>query len=148
MINRRTILAASAAVAVGVSARELAADPEKPKRAVLWGMLPERLSIDDRFKLVRDLGFAGVEAPPIRDAATCEQMRTAAEKAGVRVHSVIYGGWDPPLTHPDAAARDRSLDNARAALRSAKALGADDILLVPGIVDAKTPYREAYERAQ
>src|SRR5262245_1364935 len=130
MINRRMLLAASASFAAGLSGRELLAQPEKPKKAVLWDMLPGALSVEDRFKLARDAGFAGVEAPPIRSIATCEQMRTAAEKVGIRIHSVIYGGWDPPLTHPDTASRGRSLDNARAALRSAKALGAEDILLV------------------
>jgi hexulose-6-phosphate isomerase len=148
MINRRTLLAASAALAAGLSANELAAEPEKPKKAVLWDMLPGSQSVADRFKLARDAGFEGVEAPPIRSLATCEQMRGAAEKEGIRIHSVIYGGWDPPLTHPDPAARERSLDNARDALRSAKALGAEDILLVPGLVDAKTRYQEAYQRAQ
>ena len=119
-----------------------------PKKAVLYSMLPSGLSLEDRFKLARDVGFAGVEAPPLTEQAECEKMRMGAEKAGIRVHSVIYGGWDPPLSHPDADMRKRSVQNAQAALQGAKWMGADDILLVPAVVDARTPYSEAWNRAQ
>jgi L-ribulose-5-phosphate 3-epimerase len=155
-INRRTLLAGSAgaALALGTAAASDEASAgrarveEGPKKALLWGMLPQQMSLEDRCQLARDVGFAGVEAPPIADPGECERMRAAAEKAGIRIHSVIYGGWDPPLTHPDAETRQRSLKNAEAALRSAKRLGADDILLVPGVVNAQTRYVDAHRRAQ
>jgi len=110
-------------------------------------MLPSALPPADRFKLARDCGFDGVEMPPVAEAE-CEGLRSAAEKAGLRLHSVIYGGWSPPLTHPDASQREQSLKNAEAALRAASLLGADDILLVPGVVNAQTPYRTAHRLAR
>jgi len=72
-------------------------------------------------------------------------MRRAAERAGVRIHSIIYGGWDPPLSHPDPATRQRSRKNAEEALLSAERMGAENILLVPAVVDAKTRYQDAYQ---
>jgi hexulose-6-phosphate isomerase len=159
-INRRRFLARSASAALALGAADVAlasAVPENhqptivaagPKKAVLFGMLPGSMSIDDRFKLARDVDFAAVEAPPIAAAGECERMRAAAEKAGIRIHSVIYGGWDPPLSHPDPAARQRSLRNAEEALRSAQRMGAEDILLVPAVVDARTRYQDAYRRSQ
>jgi L-ribulose-5-phosphate 3-epimerase len=157
-INRRRFLARSAGAALALGASPSAssapesASPERgaagPKKAALFGMLPGSLSMEDRFKLARDVGFAAVEAPPIADAGECEKMRAAAEQAGIRIHSVIYGGWDPPLSHPDPAARQHSLQNAEAALHSAKRMGAEDILLVPAVVDARTRYQEAYQRSQ
>src|SRR5262245_63244928 len=87
----------SAGVQAAVPSRQEKAGSGGPKKAVLWGMLPGRLSLEERFQLARDVGFAGVEAPPIAGAGECERMRAAAEKAGIRIHSVIYGGWDPPL---------------------------------------------------
>lgn len=118
-----------------------------PHKAVLYTMLPSQLSIEDRFKLVRDVGFEGVEVPPIDDPKEQERMRDAAAAAGVQIHSVIYGGWDPPLSSPNPQAAAQSLKNAEAALRSASALGAEDILLVPAVVDARTRYVEAYRRS-
>ena len=50
-------------------------------------------------KRAEKAGFDGVEMPPIPEAE-CDPLRAAAEKAGVRLHSVIYGGWDPPLRNP------------------------------------------------
>jgi hexulose-6-phosphate isomerase len=75
-------------------------------------------------------------------------MRAAADKAGIRIHSVIYGGWDAPLSHPDPAVAGRGLQQARSALRSASSLGADNILLVPAVVNARTRYVDAYKRSQ
>ncbi|HET6384537.1 MAG TPA: sugar phosphate isomerase/epimerase family protein [Armatimonadota bacterium] len=155
-IKRREFIGqvSGAAVALGIGAAAAPAAAQEPaaawtpKKAFLYDMLPGALSVEDRFKLVRDVGFDGVEAPPITDPAQAERMRTAAEKAGVRVHSVIYGGWDAPLTDPDPAVRARGMKAAEAAMQSAHNMGADDILLVPGIVTEKTRYVEAYQRSQ
>jgi L-ribulose-5-phosphate 3-epimerase len=159
-IRRREFLAQSAGAALALGgSRTAAAAPsgtrgeremrnEGPKKAVLFSMLPGSLSVEDRFKLARDVGFAGVEAPVMDGAAECERMRRAAETVGVRIHSVIYGGWDPPLSHPDPTARQRSLKNAAAALQSAGRLGAENILLVPAVVDAATRYQDAYRRSR
>jgi hexulose-6-phosphate isomerase len=152
--NRRELLAgAAAAITLAGTVTAVAKDekPEpggKPKKALLWGMLPGSLQPVDRFKLAKDVGFEGVEMPPITDPAQCEAMRKASEQAGIRIHSVIYGGWDPPLTHPDPAKREQSIKNAEAALNGAHLMGADGILLVPGVVNAETPYKDAYERAR
>lgn len=150
-MKRREFLAqsaAGAALAAGLGPIAVNAAPEaRIKKAVIYTMLPSAMPPADRFKLAKDCGFDGVEMPPIPEAE-CEALRTAAEGAGIRLHSVIYGGWSPPLTHPDPAQREQSVKNAEAALRSAKALGADDILLVPGIVNAATPYRSAYQWAR
>jgi L-ribulose-5-phosphate 3-epimerase len=151
-MNRRELLASAASVALATelstTAESAPAETDAPKKAVMFTMLPNQLPLDERFRLARDVGFAAVEAPPITDRIEAEKMRAAAERAGIRIHSVIYGGWDPPLSSPDPAQAERSLENARAALHSAKYMGADDILLVPAVVDAHTRYADAYKRSQ
>lgn len=149
-MKRREFLAESLAGAALASsvARGAAAAPEGGmKKAVVYSMLPSALPPAGRFRLARECGFDGIEMPPV-PLAECETLRLAAESAGIRLHSVIYGGWDPPLTHPDPARREQSVKNAEAALHSAKGLGADCILLVPGVVNAQTPYADAYRRAR
>jgi L-ribulose-5-phosphate 3-epimerase len=147
MLNRRELLKASTGLLVA-SSGAWAAERPGPKKAVMWSMLPGGLAPADRIKLAKAVGFDGIEMPPIADAAECAALRKAAEQAEVRLHSVIYGGWDPPLTHPDPAQRERSRANAEAALQSAARLGADDILLVPGVVNADTSYRDAWKHSQ
>ncbi len=148
-MDRRAFLAGATGMAFAgaVPATAGGVEGQGPKKALLFDMLPGTLSLVDRFRLARDVGFAAVQAPPISDLAECAKMRSAAETAGIRIHSVIYGGWDPPLSHPDPARREQSYKNAVAALHSAAAMGADDILLVPAVVDAQTRYIDAYNRS-
>jgi L-ribulose-5-phosphate 3-epimerase len=149
-LNRRQFLGHSAGTALtmaaGVSA--LAAPEDRPKKSVMFGMLPGNLSLEERFKLAREVGFEGVEAPPIQGEKEALAMRAAAEKAGIPIHSVIYGGWEAPLSDPNPAVIERGLKNVRAALQSAKWMGAENILLVPALVTAKISYKDAYERSQ
>jgi len=104
--------------------------------------------MENRFKLSRDVGFEGIEAQPITDIAECERMRAAAEKAGTRIHSVIFGGWQVPLTTGDAEAAKQSVAAVEAGLRGTHAMGADAMLLVPGRVNAETRYADAYANSQ
>jgi len=149
-ISRRSFLAQTSGAALALNAVSAGAEEKKdtsgPKKAVLFGMLPGNLDIESRFKLARDVGFAGVEAGPA-DLATADKMRAAAEKAGIHIHSVIYGGWDPPLSAPDPAAAAKSLKNAEDAIRCAQHYGAETILLVPAVVNAQTRYVDAYKRS-
>ncbi|MGQ9698003.1 MAG: sugar phosphate isomerase/epimerase family protein [Armatimonadota bacterium] len=153
-ISRRDLLAASGAAAVGLAAASAhGASADKPtapmlKKAVVMGMLPQDLSIADRFKLARDLGFHGVEGYPESDPRRAERLRTAADDAGIEIHSIMYGGWDAPLSSPDPQVAARGVESLRAALRSAKLQGADTVLLVPAVVNEQTRYVEAYERSQ
>lgn len=151
-MNRREFLGRSAGSALALSApavSEAKAQSGGPKKAVLFSMLPDSLDLEARFRLAKDVGFEGVEAPPINDEKQAKTMRDAAEKAGIRIHSVIFGGWEAPLSSPDPAVAQRGLEAARAGLQSAKWMGADDILLVPAIVDGRgTRYQDAYTRSQ
>lgn len=147
-MKRRDFLAGAAAGAVLASGLERNAGAQEGgmKKAVVYTMLPSALPPAERFKLAKECGFDGIEMPAVPQAE-CAALRSAADAAGVRLHSVIYGGWNPPLTHPDPAQREQSLKNAQAALHSAKALGADCILLVPGVVNAQTSYSNAMKWA-
>ncbi|MGB9620474.1 MAG: sugar phosphate isomerase/epimerase family protein, partial [Armatimonadota bacterium] len=118
------------------------------KKAVILGMLPEKPTLEERFGLARELGFHGLEVPPEADLNEARKMREAARQAGIELHSVIYGGWQAPLSSPDPAVAQRGADQVAAALKFAGELAADGVLLVPAVVNEKTRYIEAYERSQ
>lgn len=159
-MNRREFLIGAAATALAVGALRPISEAEpmsqssskeaatQLKKAVILGMLPGSLSLDDRFKLARDLGFDGVEVPPVTDPAEIKAMRDAADKSGVAIHSIIFGGWQVPLSTPDEKAAADGIEALSAALAGAKELGADGLLLVPGVVNAETRYIDCYERSQ
>ncbi|HLV79790.1 MAG TPA: sugar phosphate isomerase/epimerase family protein [Chthonomonadaceae bacterium] len=153
-IDRRQFLGGSAAALAAdssqarVTSLPSSAPAERPKKSVMFTMLPESLSLESRFRLARDVGFEGVEAPPVSEEREASAMRAAAEKAGLPIHSIIYGGWEAPLSSADPAVVARGLDAARHALQCARWMGAEDILLVPAVVDARTRYVDAWERSR
>ena len=78
---------------------------------------------------LKEAGFEGVESAYVCPEKEAEKGRAAAEKLGMRVHSVLRGWME--FNSGDPAKVEQSLESTRAALRAAKAYGADDILLVP-----------------
>ncbi len=74
-------------------------------------------------------GFDGVETNFVGTEAEAAQGRAVAEKLGMKVHSVLRGWME--FNSEDPAKIEDSLEQVRAALRAAKAYGADAILVVP-----------------
>jgi L-ribulose-5-phosphate 3-epimerase len=112
-------------------------------------MLPPSASVQERFQIARDAGFERIECPTTPSEADAESMKAAATKAGIKIHSVMnMDHWKYPLSSADPAVVERSLEGARISLRNAKLWGADTVLIVPGVVDDKTPYQDAYKRSK
>ncbi|RPJ23723.1 MAG: sugar phosphate isomerase/epimerase, partial [Planctomycetaceae bacterium] len=111
-------------------------------------MLPKGLKDAEKFALAKKCGFEGIEHSPMSDLAAAKELGTLARQAGVPIHSIVYGGWDAPLSDPRPEVTAKGIAGMENALRSAKALGADVVLLVPGIVTETVRYAEAYERSQ
>jgi hexulose-6-phosphate isomerase len=136
------------------SALALAAVPPGSGRlpiftSVEYSMLPETASVAERFQIAKDAGFERIECPTTRDADQAQKMKDAAAAAGIKIHSVMnMDHWKYPLSSPDPAVVEKSLDGARVSLHNAKLWGADTILLVPAVVNAETSYRDAYKRSQ
>lgn len=147
----KTAVAVGLAPALGTKAFAEEADPvskSEMKKAVILSMLPGNLSMGDKFKLAADCGFQGVEVQPTTDPHEIRILRGASERAGIPIHSVIYGGWGGPLSTPDPAAGAQAVENVKANLQAAKELGADGFLLVPAVVNQETRYVDAYNRSQ
>ncbi len=112
-------------------------------------MLPENVGIPERFQMAHDAGFEQIECPTTPDQSQAEAMKQAAEKAGIKIHSVMnMDHWKYPLSSPDPAVVERSLKGARTSLQNAKFWGANTVLIVPAVVNEQTSYRDAYIRSQ
>ncbi len=147
-MNRRTFFQTAAAVAA--AARSAGAQTKLPiQKAVLYSMLPKDLSIEDRFRLAHECGFAAIECGTEDDEATAQRMLRAAQSAGIHIHSVMNRDhWKYPLSSSDPAVVDKSLACMKTSLHNAKLWGATTVLLVPAVVNPETSYREAWERSQ
>jgi len=144
MVSRRVFLGAA------LAAPFLRGDTRLPvKKAVEFSMLPKALSIADAFRLAKDCGFEEIELPTTPEQARAEEMLDASKKTGVRIHSVMnMAHWQYPLSSPDPAAVEKSLEGMRTSLNNAKLWGADTVLLVPAVVTPEVTYAEAWERSQ
>lgn len=154
--SRRDFLKASAAATAAASFAELlpqslsASPASSPiKKGLVYSMLPESLSHAERFKMAKDVGFEVVQAPTTPDEQTAEEMKSAADKAGIRIDSVMnMDHWKYPLSSSDPAVVEKSLAGMRTSLHNAKLWGSDVVLLVPAVVNAQTSYRDAWTGSQ
>ena len=64
------------------------------------------------------------------------------------VPGIFHGGWGAPLSDPRPDVVEKGLAGVETALRSAKAAGADVVLLVPAVVSETVGYGQAYENSQ
>ncbi len=113
--SRRDFLSVSAAgVGLLVAGRLGAAEfKTKLQKAVILGA---KQMNEETLKRIKDTGFDGIEAHTVA-VDEAKAAREVAEKAGLRIHSVMNGG-------------------SPAGLRAAQAYGADAVLHVPGGVGA------------
>jgi L-ribulose-5-phosphate 3-epimerase len=123
--------------------------PPAIKKGLVFDMLSEKLSYEARFKLARDVGFEVVQVPTEPDAGKAEEIKKAADSAGIHIDSVMNTDhWKYPLSSSDRGSVERSLAGMRTSLHNARLWGADTVLLVPAVVDAKTSYHDAWQRSQ
>src|SRR6478735_3783511 len=87
-MNRRTFLSASAATILAGSA--FADTPKKPKlrKAVKYGMIGEGKTVQDKFELIKKIGFEGVEIDS-PSGLNLKEANEAQKATGIKIHGVI-----------------------------------------------------------
>ncbi|MGB2621010.1 MAG: sugar phosphate isomerase/epimerase family protein [Candidatus Acidiferrum sp.] len=147
--GRMSAEAAAANSATGRETSGRAAGPLPITKGLVYDMLPAGLSVAERFKLARDTGFDVVQANTTPDLREAEEIKKAAEAAGIRIDSVMnMDHWKYPLSSSDSAVVAKSMAGMRTSLHNAKLWGSDAVLLVPAVVNPQTTYLEAWTRSQ
>jgi len=118
------------------------------KKSLKFGMVKEDLSVLDKFKLLKDLGFDGVELDSPNDLKKSEIL-DARDKTGLLIPGTVNSyHWKHPISDPDPNVRQKCVDSMKMALRDTKEYGGNTVLLVAGVVNEKVSYDEAYQRSQ
>ena len=152
-MDRRQFLATSVTTtALLAGAPLLAVDAKKPKlkKAVKYGMIGPGKNVQEKFELIKSLGFLGVEIDS-PSGLNLDEANKAQEATGIKIHGVIDSvHWNEThrLSSPNEAARAKGLEALKQALRDAKKVGADTMLLVPGVVTKEVTYEQCWERSQ
>ena len=162
MKNRRVFMktltaAALAAVQAGKAHGQQPAAPAGPspknpatlKKSTLISMLPRDRPYAERFAMGREAGFEAIEIGTISAEAEAAEIKEASDKTGLKIHSVMNSDhWRFPLSSSDPEVVKKCVAGMETSIKNAKLWGAETVLLVPAVVDAKTSYRDAWTRSQ
>jgi L-ribulose-5-phosphate 3-epimerase len=143
-MNRRHFLhisaAALAAAALAGPKTPVAAAPDDLDigrhiyKSLKWGMIRHDGTTLDKFKLLKELGYDGVELDS-PDGVDKQEALEASRKTGLPIEGIVNSThWKVRHSDPDPAIRAQAVKNMETALRDAKFVGADSVLLVPGRV--------------
>ena len=164
-LNRRQILASSAIALTGAYCAQPeegaeAAAPASPtetpgggpltiKKSLKFGMFREEgLSILEKFEILKEIGFDGVELDSPADLDQ-DEIIAARNSTGLEIPGVISAlHWSKPLSDPDPAVRDEGRSGLEGALRAAARYGATTVLLVPAVVKKEVQYDDVWTRSQ
>lgn len=101
------------------------------KKAVKYHMVTDKIPPVEKFRLVKELGYDGIEIHR-RNLDNRKEMVEASETTGLPIHGV--------LNSSDA--------DLKGAVDMAKDLGASSVLYVAGRVNEKMPYDQNYRETQ
>jgi L-ribulose-5-phosphate 3-epimerase len=112
------------------------------------GMVQVEGSLEDKFKLLVELGYDGIELDSPNDLDD-EVVLAAKEASGIEIPGVVDSvHWRHTLGDPDPEVRAHGRAGLLTALRDAKTYGSTTVLLVPAVVNANISYDQAYSRSQ
>jgi hexulose-6-phosphate isomerase len=118
------------------------------KKAVKIGMVGIEGSVRDKFQLLVDLGFDGVEldSPSGLDP---DEVLAARDATGIEIPGVVDSvHWRATLSDPDESVRAEGRRALEGALADCKRFGGTTVLLVPAVVNAQVSYDQAWERSR
>jgi hexulose-6-phosphate isomerase len=120
----------------------------KLKKSLKFDMVKENLSIMDKFKLLKDVGFDGVELET-PNTLPMKEVLQARDRTGLEIPGVVCGAtWKSQLSHRDPAIRENGVKLVKQSLNDCKQYGGTTVLVIPGVVSEETSYQDAYVRSQ
>ncbi len=118
------------------------------KKALVFGMIQSEDSLTDKFKIAREAGFDGIELNSPTEFPLTDILQ-AKRDAGIELPGVINKDhWSKPLSDPDLQIRQQCIDSVIRSMHEVKELGGDTVLVVPGVVNEKVSYEQAYINSQ
>ncbi|MEQ9440877.1 MAG: TIM barrel protein [Cyclobacteriaceae bacterium] len=118
------------------------------KKSLKYSMVDAPGSVLDHFRMLKEVGFDGVEMDSPSDISI-EEVLEAKAQTGLEIPGVINSAhWKMPLSDPDPKVRAACVEASKTALRDCKRYGGTTMLLVAGVANEKISYRDAYQRSQ
>ena len=119
------------------------------KLAVKYGMIRAGRSPQEKFALIKRLGYEGVEMDSPSDVDRDAAVR-ARDETGIVIHGVVDSiHWQKRLSDPDPAVRAEGQAGLQTAIKDCKHYGGTTVLLVPGRVSNQETenFEQVWERS-
>jgi hexulose-6-phosphate isomerase len=119
------------------------------KLAVKYDMIGIKGSVEEKFALIKRLGYDGLEMNS-PDKIDRDEVVRARDKTGVIIHGVVDSiHWQKRLSDPDEAVRAEGMAGLKTAVDDCKRYGGTTVLLVPGQVTNKETenFDQVWERS-
>lgn len=147
-MNRRSFLhlAATSTALATLPAWAAEASRTRPlKKGIMWGTVGIKGSVLEKMQAIKEAGYDGVEMMGGMDP---DEVVKALEATGLTAGSVCcHTHWAKPLSDPNPEVRKVGLEGLLSSLRDAKRYGAPSVLLVPGVVNDRVSYDDAWKRS-
>ena len=155
-MQRRKFIQATAATAALWSVGSLRSEAQATtvagkgltKKSLKYGMIQEGKTVLEKFKLIKELGYDGVELDSPNNLNNSEVL-AAQDATGLAIPGVVNSmHWRVPLSHPNPVVREQCVLSMQHALKECKLYGGTTVLLVPAMVNGDISYADAYKRSQ
>jgi len=122
-----------------------------PKNKILLslkcGMCGDGKTLEEKFRLLKELGYDGVELDS-PGGQNKEEARKASQKVGFPTHGVVDSfHWGATLSDPSEEKRQKGLEGLLTAIRESDAIGGASVLLVPAVVNKTVTEQQAWDRS-
>jgi hexulose-6-phosphate isomerase len=112
-------------------------------KSIKFGMFNEPISLAEKFRVLKDLGYDGVELNSPGGENKKEALE-ASRAVGLPIHGVVDSiHWGTRLSDPEPAVREKAVQGLLTAIEETRYVGGTAVLLVPGKVG--DPERESQE---
>ena len=157
--SRRSFLELTgAAAAIGVTAglgtgsQDNSTTEQGPRRnmkkSLKYGMVQVDGSVEDKFRLLKEICYDGVELDSPSGLDEDEVLR-ARDATGLLIPGVVDSvHWQKTLSDPDPNVRGEGRRGLETAINQCARYGGTTVLLVPAVVNKNVTYDQAYERSQ
>jgi hexulose-6-phosphate isomerase len=143
-LNRRDFLKWSGGALAAVALPSAAGEKKREiKKGIMWGSIPGQMTVAEKFRMIEQAGFAGLE---INSGMDRDEVLKARDATGLTIASVVDAvHWEKTLADPNPEVRAAGLEGLKTALHDCKAYGATSVLLVPAVVNKTISYSQAWD---
>lgn len=144
ILDRREFLKLSGGALAAVALSSAAEEPKRQiKKGIMWGSVPGKMSVAEKFQMIQQAGFAGVEIDSGMDRA---EVLKARDATGLIIASVVDSvHWGKNLADSNPDVRAAGLEGLKVSLHDCKEYGATSVLLVPAVVNKNVSYDQAWK---